>query len=125
MIFISYILFFLYILDVSTNCNNFEVRLVGGITENTGRVEVCYNNAWGTVCDDGWDLKDAEVVCRQLNYRYALAVTKAGAGFDTIWMDDVNCTGTEANLGDCGHRGWGLENCAHSEDAGVYCTSKM
>ena len=53
---------------VTGQCVNGALRLVGGTLSIQGRVEICNNNAWGTVCDDAWGTPDAQVVCRQLGY---------------------------------------------------------
>ena len=52
---------------IGTFCTDFAVRLQGG-TGNSGRVEICNRNTWGTVCDDSWGTQDAQVVCRQLGF---------------------------------------------------------
>ena len=92
-----------------------------------GRVEVFYGGKWGTICDDDWDMNDATVVCRQLGYKYTIRALRRGpsvlSGSGKIWLDNVNCTGSEQNLTSCAHNGWGVNNCRHYEDAGVECSS--
>ena len=55
-------------ITVAAPCRTGQLRLVGSNIPNEGRVEICMDNVWGTVCDDLWSSIDATVVCRQLGY---------------------------------------------------------
>ncbi|MBN3294788.1 C163A protein, partial [Polypterus senegalus] len=102
-----------------------DLRLVGETNNCSGRVEVKYGDTWGTVCDDDWDLKDVQVVCRQLLCGEAVsAKLEFGGGSGVIWLNKVKCRGTEAHLWDCQHEPLGKNDCEHKEDAGVNCTGK-
>ena len=103
------------------------MRLVGGGSPGEGRVEVYYNDQWGTVCDDYWHNIDAGVVCRGLGFGSSGRATYSatfGQGTGPIWLDRIACRGNEHNLANCTHPGYGvIYSCSHSEDAGVVCDS--
>jgi len=109
-----------------TSGTELRVRLVGGPSPREGRLEVYYNGSWGTVCDDGFRNTEARVVCYMLRYGYVGHYSnyrRPGSG--PIWLDDVQCHGTETNLANCRHNGWGVHDCEHSEDVSVACLSEV
>ena len=110
---------------MSNNKFDILVCLVNGPSKYEGRVEVKYNGEWGTVCDDGWTLSAAQVVCRELGFGpavFARIGSYYGQGYGPIWLDDVICVGNESSIKKCQHSGWGVHDCDHSEDAGVKCS---
>ena len=110
-----------------TTCTEGEIRLVGGADDYEGRIEICHNGIWGTICDDLWSANDGEVACRQLGLDYVATRTRAfyGEGTGEIWLDNVGCTGSETELVDCNHNGFGVHNCRHNEDAGLLCGCEL
>ena len=129
---------------------NWELRLVNGANVREGRVEVCLNGVWGTVCDDSWDDTDAGVVCSQVGYSrrgmlhlltvkeegtilsiiyYSGSVSRRAAYFGSssygpVSIGSIQCSGSETRLQDCGLSQSPGSACTHSQDAGVTCVGK-
>ena len=106
------------------------MHLVNGPYPNQGRLEVVYNGAWGTVCDWGWDIFDAQVICRQLGFPSVVVALDGtdteelyGYGDGEIFLYELECEGPEANLAQCLYSVPRYSACVHSNDVGVVCYS--
>ncbi|XP_062601529.1 deleted in malignant brain tumors 1 protein-like isoform X4 [Saccostrea cucullata] len=112
--------------DSGVICSLDTIRLVNGSFPNEGRIEIKHNGVWGTVCDDGWDKKDAGVVCAMLGFQKDFSSAKSsafyGEGQGQIWIDEVSCVGDETDIFECKSETLGEHDCSHSEDAGVLCS---
>lgn len=59
---------YIYWKYITVACTHGDVRLEDGSNQYEGRVEVCFNGRWGTVCDNNWGIQDVQTVCGQLGY---------------------------------------------------------
>ena len=107
-----------------------QIRLVDGSVARKGRVELrngCYSE-WGTVCDDKWDIVDAQTACHQLGYSTtgvtAYSSAAFGRGTGDILLGDLKCNGKESSLFECPHD-TNTVDCNHYDDAGVSCPRKQ
>ena len=105
-----------------------DIRLVSlkGNKIGSGRVEIYHNGIWGTICDDGFGVKEGTVVCRELNFGGVEKIFhKLRSGGGPIWMDRLECSGEERRLADCpfdgGKNRYGIYYCNRHENAGVRC----
>ncbi|CAI8023561.1 Scavenger receptor cysteine-rich domain superfamily protein [Geodia barretti] len=111
---------------LGVDCRSRGMRLAGGGTEAEGRVEVCFNSRWGTVCDNRWNENSTAVACKHLGFsetvnesRY-FSSDKFGKGIGPVLIDYINCTGLEGSLLRCNHFTH-ASGCSHDSDVGVTC----
>ena len=88
-----------------------------------GRLEIFHGSAWGAVCDDGFDMNEAQTACLQLGYDVAdNFVDAVHSGPLTYLLDEVRCYPNHARLQDCVHNRWGVHDCSYNEGIEVICS---
>uniref|UniRef100_A0A4W3GJG2 SRCR domain-containing protein n=1 Tax=Callorhinchus milii TaxID=7868 RepID=A0A4W3GJG2_CALMI len=83
-----------------------HLRLESGGSRCDGRVEIYHNGTWGRLLDDSWNISDGDVICRQLNCGSAISVynsSQYGEGTGPVWINNVQCMGTETHIWNCPH----------------------
>ena len=105
-----------------------DLRLVDGIEDAEGRLEVFNADEWGTVCNVGFGRDEANVACRQLGHLNGRSVCcgpfGAGNSSAPIWLSDLDCSAEPARLEDCNHPGFGMNACSHSQDVDLVCSDQ-
>ena len=135
-----------YSVDVHVDpvgCHEGSVRIANGSILNEGRVEVCVNGVWGSVCADGWDKTDAHIICQQLGFPelgtlywrefyvsviiepMAYQMSKFGGSIGPIVYSNVRCGGWENSLTECIKTNYIDLNCTRERIAGVQCLDGM
>ncbi|KAM9113667.1 scavenger receptor cysteine-rich domain-containing group B protein-like [Pangshura tecta] len=100
---------------------------MSGPSPCSGRVEVLINTTWGAVCDAGWGLPEAGVVCKQLGCGTALSapgVAQFGHGTGDVWLEGVSCSGQESLISECQLSRLGPGLCGRGSEASVVCAGQ-
>jgi len=105
-----------------------NMNMNGDARLNDGILEVYYMGSWKSVCDDPpGDLMNvahvAQVACRQLGFSTGTARIGQRCVTNEFWLDDVVCSGEEANLASCLHRSWGVNDCMPNECIQLTCSN--
>lgn len=103
-----------------------DLRLVDGTADFNGRVEVYYNNTWGTICGHNFDRVDADFICKKLGFEHGVSEIRRnaffGQGSGPIWLDNLECHEYTTNIASCRSQDWGEhDNCDHTQDVGLIC----
>uniref|UniRef100_A0ACB8F8Y6 Uncharacterized protein n=1 Tax=Sphaerodactylus townsendi TaxID=933632 RepID=A0ACB8F8Y6_9SAUR len=104
-----------------------ELRLANGQNSCVGRVEFLNEGEWNSICDDGFGMNEANVICKQLGCGYPLATygwAYFGKGSGSI-MHYLHCNGSETSIWNCSHSAWNETNCGHHEDVGILCSGSI
>jgi deleted-in-malignant-brain-tumors protein 1 len=108
-------------------CNEGDVRLADGAIPQRGRVEICKNGVWGTICDQGWDNSDAFSLCKGLGYygktSQAYSGSAFGAGYGPAIYSNLQCGGWENSTDACAKDTYPTISCSSDQTAGALCTS--
>ena len=129
--------------NAGSKCTEGSVRLVDGLVPNEGRIEVCVNSVWGSVCTDGWDTTDAHIVCTQLGHPELRELLKCiihlilclisleprlfansyfGDGDYPIVYSNLGCGGWENSLSACNKDNYNdFFTCTRDNVAGLLC----
>lgn len=108
------------------------IRLLGGATEHEGRLQVYLNKTWGTVCDYGWSIIDAALVCHQLglalnplDWRMQRSEVPSAGTTEDVLLSHVRCTEQDTDVTKCraerASKGEFFNSCSHDHDVGLRC----
>ncbi|XP_018303194.1 uncharacterized protein [Mycetomoellerius zeteki] len=110
---------------------DYGIRLAGANNSYEGRIEVKILGHWGQVCDDGFGMINADVICKELGFDLGALEVRPGGFYGNLdpptrfMVDQLKCRGNETTLRECDFNGWGVHNCQPEEAVGIVCKTAV